>query len=160
MVRDRITALKLSLFVLSIVLFLFMSFSAWRLLTATSMELLSYLNIASKHPMQEILPLDITLLRLNGGMHGIAALILLISIIKLDIFSNKDCFQMLKWGLFVTLFSFVLLGSIFRIISNEQGAALFFLPVVLYTYFYVGSILSKAFIRMVYGTISCTYQFI
>lgn len=126
MARDYITALKLSLFVLSIALFLFMSFSAWKLLTGTSMELLSYLNIASKHPMQEILPLDITLLRLNGGMHGIAALILFISIIKLDIFSNKDCFQPVKWGLFITLFSFVLLGSIFCIISNQQGAALFF----------------------------------
>jgi hypothetical protein len=117
---------RIALLILSILWLLFMGMNAWNLLCSSQEGLLNYLNITSCEPVTKLVGTQVMVLRVIGVVNGLAVVILLIAVLKLELFQLNGRLTFLRWGLFTVLVSLALFGGLLRLIANQQGAALLF----------------------------------
>lgn len=117
---------RIAMLIVSMLWLFFMGLNAWNLLDTSHEGLLAYLNLASREPVTRLTDMHILLLRVIGVVNALAVVILMLAVLKLEVFQLNGRLTFLRWGLFAVLVSLVLFGGLLRIVSNQQGAALLF----------------------------------
>lgn len=126
MMNIKIDIPRIAMLIVSMLWLFFMGLNAWNLLDTSHEGLLAYLNIASREPVTTLADMQLMLLRVIGIVNGLAVVILVFAVLKLEVFQLNGRLTFLRWGLFAVLVSLVLFGGLLRFAANQQGAALLF----------------------------------